>query len=233
MPADLDIAITTWPNAKFRFGYFKETIESLHDHLVLSRHTARMICSAESKRDPDFEWAGEMLEEYCEKNEIELHWHKAEPNLGANANAVLRLCDAPVVWFQQDDWRMLETVDVSDGIDFILDRREFDLVRYSYPDVDNMRPRFLELRGTDFREVDPGSTWFYGDDPHLRRNPEFMEKWGFYLEGGRHASASSALMSKMKRGRARIAAANRCYFRHFGQTSSYPRKQEPRRGRRR
>jgi hypothetical protein len=231
MTADMDIAITTWPNAPFRFDYFRRTIDSLKMYLTASRHTIRWVCSAENTPDPNFQWAGDDLSLYCERNDIELHWRDAPPNLGANMNAALRLCTALVIWMQQDDWKLLRPLDVSPGIDFILQHTEYDLLRYSYPDNDRMRPRFHPAPD-GFREIDRNSTWFYGDDPHLRR-PDFMDKWGWYLEGGRHASASSALMTLLKRGRARIAAADQCYFKHFGQTSSYPRDTENREGRRR
>jgi len=230
--ADMDIAISTWPNARFRFDYFRETMASLRKYLTASRHTIRWVCSAETQRDPMQDWMGDQLEEYCREHEIVLSWRHEPPNLGANMNAALKLCTAPVIWTQQDDWRMLAPLDVSPGIDLITERIEFALLRYSWPDVDRMRPMFHRLPGCDFREVDPSSTWFYGDDPHLRR-ADFMDRWSWYLEGGPHASASQDLMRKLKRGGARIAAADRCYFQHFGQTSSYPRDKETRSGRRR
>ncbi len=231
MPADMDIAISTWPNAPFRFEYFCETMESLRKYLTASRHTIRWVCSAETERDPMQEWMGLQLTDYCVANNIELRYRYAPPNLGANMNAALKLCTAPVIWTQQDDWKMLHPLDVSPGIDFITRAKEIAILRYSWPDVDRMRPRFRA--GPDgFREIDPVSTWFYGDDPHIRR-ADFQHKWGWYLEGGAHASASQDLMARLKRGGARIAVSDRCYFQHFGQTSSYPRDKETRSGRRR
>ena len=231
MTYDMDIAISTWPNAPFRFDYFVKTIEALRKNLTASRHSIRYVCSAETERDPQFTWMGHELTEFCAASQIELHWRHATPNLGANMNATLRLCNAPAIWTQQDDWLLLRPVDASDGIDFILNHREFDLLRYSYPDVDRMRPRFHPAPD-GFREVDRNSTWFYGDDPHIRR-ADFMDVRGWYLEGGVHASASQDLMRRLKQQRARIAVTDQCYFQHFGQTSSYPRERESRAGRRR
>jgi len=230
-PPDMDIAISTWPNAPFRFDYFRQTMVSLIENLSASRHTMRWVCSAETQRDPMFPWMGDELEAYCKQHAIELSWRDEKPNLGANMNAALKLCTAPVIWTQQDDWKMLHPLDVSPGIDWIQEHREFAILRYSWPDVPRMCPRFVAAPG-GFREILPKSTWFYGDDPHIRR-ADFQHRWGWYLEGGAHASASQDLMSRLKRGGARIAASSRCYFQHFGQTSSYPRDKETRSGRRR
>ncbi|GAF73484.1 unnamed protein product, partial [marine sediment metagenome] len=94
-----------------------------------------------------------------------------------------------------------------------------------------MRPRFQD-QPDGWRRIATGQTWLYGDDPHLRR-ADFMAKWGWYLEGGVHASASSNLMSKLKKGNANIRVADKCYHHHFGKISSYPRSREFRAGRRR
>ncbi len=206
--ADMDIAISTWPNAPFRFEYFTETMESLRKYLTASRHSIRWVCSAETQRDPMQTWMGSELARYCSEHNIGLYWRDAEPNLGANMNAALKLCTASVIWTQQDDWKMLHPLDVSDGIDWIKEHREFSILRYSWPDVPRMCPQFVTAPG-GFLEILPRSTWFYGDDPHIRR-ADFQHKWGWYLEGGAHASASQDLMGRLKRGGARIAASEKC-----------------------
>lgn len=204
---------------------------SLFTHLIANRYKLRYVCSAETAVDPMFQWMGDDLEKFCKDNQIALYWRDAKPNLGANANAAIRLCNAPIIMFQQDDWYLKEDLDISPGADFLLANREIDLLRYSFPDNDRMRPIF-HPRSDGWNEVDKRSTWFYGDDPHLRRQ-DFMRKWGWYLEGGKHASASGALMKKLKVGNARIVASSKCYYQHFGKTSSYSRHIEFREGRRR
>lgn len=221
----IDIALVTWPNHPLRFDYFADTVQALKDKLTASGHELRFIASAEAKADPDSRWMGQELAEYCAIAGVELHWRKAKPNLGANMNAALRLCSAEVIFLVQDDWILLHPLDLSPGAEFMLAHREIDLMRYSYPDVDRMRPTF-HSRPDGWRDIDPGSAWFYGDDPHLRR-PDFMDKWGWYLEGSYHSSASQALMSKLKAGNAKICAADKCYFQHHGKISSYPNEIRP------
>ena len=106
-----------------------------------------------------------------------------------------------------------------------------DLLRYSWPDTDRMRPTFID-QPDGWRRIDVQGKWPYGDDPHLQR-VHFTAKWGEFLEGGPHASASAALMFKLRTRNANIRVADKNYYHHFGQISSYPREQETREGRRR
>ena len=142
MIADMDIAISTWPNAPFRFEYFCKTVDALREKLTASRHGIRYVCSAETERDPMYPWMGDDLEAYCKEHDIELTWRDAKPNLGANMNAALKLCTGLTIWTQQDDWLLLEPVDVSDGIDFILEHEDVAILRYSWPNVPRMMPIF-------------------------------------------------------------------------------------------
>lgn len=227
----IDVATTTWPNHPLRFDYFRRTMESLQANLWASRHKLRMICSAETAQDTQHRWMGRELEEFCAVHHIDLHWHDAAPNLGANLNQAIRLCPDELIYVQQDDWCLDHKLDLSPGAEFLTEHQEVDLLRYSWPDNDRMRPTFIP-QADGWRRIDIRGRWPYGDDPHLRRQ-DFMRKWGWYLEGGRHASASSDLMTKLRRGNANIRVADRCYYHHFGKISSYPAAVESRPGRRR
>ena len=132
-------------------------------------------------------------------------------------NSSLILGHAETILLVQDDWELLGYLDLSPGIEFI-ERGGADLLRYSYPDIDEMRPTFVgNLDG--WRRIDLHGNWPYGDDPHLRRR-DFYKYWGKYLEGKGHGSASATLMQKLIRGGADIAAANRCFFKHFGDVTA-------------
>lgn len=225
----IDVALVTWPNHPKRIAYFVQTVAALRANLMASSHSLRFLCSAETEQDPRSQWCGAELEQYCMTHGITLSWRHAKPNLGANMNAALRLCSADLIYLHQDDWRLLYPLDLSPGASFLSAHSEVDLLRYSWPDNDRMRPTFID-RPDGFRQVDVHGKWPYGDDPHLRRR-DFMDKWGWYLEGGPHASASAQFMTLLKQQEANIRVADRCYYQHFGQISSYP--NEPRQGRKR
>ena len=229
---NIDIAICTWPNHPQRFEYFKRMFESLKTHLTASCHTLRAFCSAETARDAMFPWMGDSLRQYCTNaNKITLQWHDDAPNLGANMNAAIRMCDAPIIFVQQDDWCLDYPLDLSPGAEFLMKHPEVDLLRYCWPDNDRMRPTFID-QPDGYRRINMRGRWPYGDEPHMQRQ-DFVQKWGEFLEGGGHASASYALTKKLRAGNANIRVADKNYYHHFGQISSYPRSIEKREGRRR
>ena len=142
-------------------------------------------------------------------------------------NAALRLGTSPTVLLVQDDWLLLRDLDLSPGVEFI-EQGGADLLRYSFPDCDSMRPTFLE-DPDGWPRVDLAGLWPYGDDPHLRRR-DFMDHWGWYFEGGGHGTASATLMRDLIAGEANIAVADRSsYFRHIGDVTAVI---DDRRGRR-
>lgn len=214
----IDIALVTWPNHPARFDYFCKCMDALWKNLSASRHVLRFFCSAESERDPHRPWLGNELECYCEEHSISLSWRDARANLGANMNAALRLGCSPTVLLQQDDWMLLEPLDLSPGADFLCVHREVDLIRYSWPDNDRMCPTFI-AQPDGWRKIDMARKWPYGDDPHLRHR-SFMGRYGWYLEGGRHGSASGTLMRLLLAHNANIRAADRCYYVHGGPVTS-------------
>jgi len=227
----IDVAICTWPNHPQRLKYFVRMMDSLKGRLGASQHNIRYLCSAEASRDPMFAWMGKELEQYCDMFHIELQWRDAAPNLGANMNAAIRMCSAPIIFVQQDDWCLDHPLDLSPGAEFMLEHPEVDLLRYCWPDNDRMRPTFMD-QPDGYRRIDMRGQWPYGDEPHMQRQ-DFVAKWGEFFEGGGHASASYALGKKLREGNANIRVAEKNYYHHFGQISSYPRSVEKRDGRRR
>jgi len=207
----IDVCLVTWPNHPKRLEYFSKTVSTLQAGL---RDPVNWYCSAESEESEDYR---EKLESYCETFGIELHWRDAPANLGANMNASLELGCSEYQFLVQDDWLLLHPIDLELGVDFCEEYRP-DLLRYSYPDADYMRPTFTSLDGF-FRKVDLDGLWPYGDDPHLRHR-SFRNKWGGYLEGGGHGTASATLMKSLVEGDAFIVAADKCYFKHFGEVTS-------------
>lgn len=214
----IDVALVAWPNHPRRMAYFRRTLAALKKNLSASRHALRWVCSSESQHDPARTWHGEELEAMCREHGIGLHWRIGKAALGANMNAALRLCAAPLIFLVQDDYELLEPLDLSPGADFLLRHGEVDLVRYSYFLDPHSGTRF-EGSLDGWRRVDIDGPWPYGDDPHLRR-PDFVDKWGWYLEKGRHGVSEYQMLLRLVHGRATIVAADRCYFGHFGEVAS-------------
>lgn len=218
MNATVDVNFVTWPNHPKRMEYFRGTVAAIAEYLYATRHTIRFHCSAESERDPRHPWLGDELEQVCRRHNIQLAWRDGPANLGANMNAALRLGGSPTVLLVQDDWLLLRELDLSPGVDF-MEAGSADLLRYSFPDWDVMRPT-MRAGPDDWLRIDVRGRWPYGDDPHLRRR-DFMDRWDWYLEGGGHGSASATLMRQLVAGRADIAvAAETSYFRHFGDVTA-------------
>jgi len=215
---NIDVAMVTWPNHPERLVYFTLCFERLKKNLSASRHSLRFVCSAETQQDPTRPWRGDDLEAYCRENDIALSWRDAPANLGANMNAAIHLCTAELILLQQDDWMLLYPLDLSPGAEFMLSNRGVDLLRYSWPDNERMRPTFTD-DPSGWRRIDPLGKWPYGDDPHLRRR-DFNDRWGWYLEGGRHGTASSTLLHLLAKGQADIRVADRCYYVHGGPVTS-------------
>ncbi len=218
--ARIDVLLVTWPNHARRIEYFRRTVAALRKHLSASRHALRWLCSAESERDPAATWHGDELAMLCREWEIELRWRDEPASLGGAMNAAARLATAPIYFLVQDDWELLAPLDLSPGAELMLAHPELDILRYSYFEHPEHGTRFAgELDG--WRVVDIDGCWPYGDDPQLRRL-DFHRRWGWYLEGGRHGASESQMLLTLVAGRARIAAADRNYFGHFGEVAAVP-----------
>ncbi len=226
----IDICMTSWPNHPERIKYTRTVLEALRDNLIASSHALRLYMSAETQRDPKHTWHGRELVDLCEAFNVTMEWRDEPANLGANMNAAMRMGSGDFILLQQDDWLLKEPLDLSPGADLLEKHRQLDIVRYSWPDNDRMRPTYNgELDG--WRTIDPKGRWPYGDDPHLRRR-DFMEKWRWYKEGGGHGSASSNLMQMMIDHNAVSVVADKVYYAHHGRVSAVingPRGREERR----
>ncbi|HUU46035.1 MAG TPA: hypothetical protein VM118_09895 [Acidobacteriota bacterium] len=214
----IDVAMVTWPNHPKRLAYLRETLNALDAHLYASRHSLRFYLSAESQRDPAHPWLGDELEELCRDRGITMGYRDAPANLGANHNAAMRMGTGEFIHLQQDDWRLEAPLDLSPGADLLDGYRDIDIVRYSWPGGPSS-PTFLFGGPEGWRLIDLAGKWPYGDDPHLRRR-DFMDRWGWYYDGGLHGTASQQLMKTLVVGGARIVAADRSYYNHFGHVSS-------------
>jgi hypothetical protein len=225
MSEPIDVVLMTWPNHPRRIEYFRRTLAALRKHLTASRHELRWLVSSETERDPASTWHGDELATICQAEGMPLHWHEGPASLGAGMNASLQACTSSLIFLVQDDYELLEPLDLSAGADLLSELPHVDMIRYSYYTHPTHGTQFDGMIG-EFRRVKTDGPWPYGDDPHLR-STRMTDRHGWYTEGIGHA-AEGDMVHRLVRGRAIIAAPDRCYFGHFGQVASVPADQEKR-----
>jgi hypothetical protein len=214
----IDVAMTSWPNHPKRVEYIAQVLASLKSHLSASEHALRFYCSVETERDPRATWHGDDLAELLESYNVTWQSRGEPANLGANMNAAMGMGSGEFVYLQQDDWELRYDVDLSPGAALLARLPELDIVRYSWPLAPGMHPT-LDGDVEGWRLIDVNGPWPYGDDPHLRRR-DFMNRWGWYFEGGKHGTASGGLMKRLVNGRGRIVVAGKNYYQHIGYASA-------------
>jgi hypothetical protein len=228
MAQTIGVALLTWPRIPARLDYFRRTVEGFQARAVASRHEFVYSVSAESDDVPSAEAAA--LAVYCNDHRIALTWREGKANLGANLNAALKLALAPdFILLLQDDWLLTETQDLSYYADFLDDNPAFALVRFGWPEVPagDERARWIQKGGQVAGSsphapviwLDPMSTYFYGDQPHLRRR-SFATEFGWYKEGGDTGEPEVDLTDRLQRERWQIGLSDRVLFHHIGEHTS-------------
>ena len=221
----IDIVVPTWPNHPKRIEYLQRTLDSLGEHLTASKDTLRFLCSAESEHDPESTWHGDELTSLCGSRNIPLHWRQGQASLGGSMNTAARICTAPLYIIWQDDFLLLEPLDLSPVADFMRRHHEVAMHRISY---------FTDpVNGTKFKsEIEPGirlvdidGTWPYGDDPSMK-HADFEQVYGQYLEGGRHGQSEGDMLFRLVAQKAIITGGMKSYCSHIGAIAAVPKSQE-------
>ncbi len=216
----IDIVLTAWPNHPVRLANFLTTIWGLQKHLKASRHELRFITSAEVLPCDTY---GEYQDEFtmiCHKHDILRSWHEGTPSLGGNMNAAFRLTETPCVFFCQDDFLLVENIDISDAAEWLEAHDDFVMYRY-----DMSCFKFLDVIDGAV-EVDKNSSFPYGDNPGMWHR-RFFDRLGWYKEGGRFGSSEVDMNERVKASDCRIAAhaplkppCPQRPFKHIGEVSS-------------
>jgi len=216
MSGEIDIAMVTWPNHPVRWAAFQATVAALKQHLAPTL-TFHWSCSSESQRDPKYPWYGEQLKAFCDREHINLAFREGPAGLGENHNAAMRMGRAEYVLLVQDDWQLMEPLDLLPGLRLLAANPEIDLVRYNWPrGLNNTTGQYrtrLAIQPNGWRRFMPDSGWSYGDSPHLRRR-SFMDKWGWYREGLPRLAAEGEMVHRLRRGGAHVVVADKIYFGH-------------------
>lgn len=211
----IQVAMLSWPNHPKRIEYFDRVTAALRNNLTAVGHVLEYVCSSETQRDPKHPWLGDELAALCRDRNIRLSWREGEASLGGNMNAALRLCTAAGVFLVQDDWLLLEPLDIGPGAEYLTSHSDVDLIRYSWP---GHMTRFKGNRD-GWQVVDGSYMYSYGDDPQLRR-PDFTAKWGEYIEHGPHGVSEGNMLFRLREAGATILAAPKNYFTTIGGVAS-------------
>jgi len=216
--ATIDVCIPTWPNHPKRLDYLRQIVEAVEGKLEATGHELRLYCSSETETDPKATWHAAELAALCAEHSIPLNWRGIPANTGGNMNASMEMGTGEYIFLQQDDWRLEYPLDLAAGVALMEAHPEVDMVRYNYPLGPTMMPTFTP-GPNGWQRIDVRGRWPYGDDPHLRRR-SFMDRWGWYYDGGLHGTASANLMQKLVKGNAFIVATDMPYFQHIGYASA-------------
>src|SRR3990167_7976993 len=211
----IQVAMTSWPNHPRRLEYFDRATAALREKLTAAGHELLYVCSSETQRDPKQPWLGDELAALCRERNIALSWRDAPASLGGNMNAALRLCTARAVFLVQDDWLLLKPLDIGPAAEYLAAHADVDLIRFSWP---GHMTRFLAPRD-GWQVVDGAYLYSYGDDPQLRR-PDFVGRYGEYVETGPHGISEGDMLFRLRKADATILAAEKNYFTTIGDVAS-------------
>lgn len=223
----IDVVMLAWPNHPKRIEYFDAAVASLHEHLTATGFSVDFHCSSESERDPARDWYGCELSALCTVAGINLDYRDGNADLGANMNAALRMGDAPWELLVQDDFALIEPLDISEGIAFLDSHPGFAAVRYHY----GLNTTKFTGDVDGFRVVDINGPWPFSDSCQLRRRT-FASAYGEYAESTEkrpvvHGGSESDMCSRLRASGANIAASPRPMFKHIGKTRAEYRDHRP------
>jgi hypothetical protein len=224
---DIEVVMVCFPNHPARVEYLRRTWDTIQRYMTASKHNLRFVCSSESERDPTCKWCGDELERFCDDNHMPLHWATGPASLGHGMNAAIRAAKSDSFVIHQDDYELLDHLDLSPGAIMMESHKEVDLIRYGYPPKDFGWRLLNHAEG--WLKFDVKSPWPYGDEPHMQRK-DFTDRHGWYQEHGGHAS-EGAMLRRLVNDDAVILAADKRYYGHFGSVSAVPAIKEVMKGR--
>jgi hypothetical protein len=138
-------------------------------------------------------------------------------------NHALQTATSELIVLAQDDYELMEPLDLSPSAELLTNCPQVDLVRFAYPAT--LGCKFIKEKD-GFKQFDLRAPWPYGDEPHMRRRG-FMDKYGWYRENIGHAAEANMLWRLAAMG-ALIVATEKIYFGNFGAISAVPAHKERR-----
>jgi len=229
----ITICLTTWPRSKERVEYCKQAITSVAYRTKSFgdlRHHVEIVCSIESQEVSQS--AMRDLTDFLFNSTVRWSVKRTPANLGANLNRVMMgaiWLGADYILLMDDDYMVPAPLDLSPYCDFLDANQKFAMVRLSWTVIPagdprshwiKFKPGEIEMpNGGKLLEVDPQSTYFYAQQPHLRR-AKFHQEYGWHKEGGNHGEPECELNAAIKAGKWRMAASPVQLFKDCGAVSS-------------
>ncbi len=169
----IDIIYTTWIRSLERLAYFVVSIQSLKGQLIFYGMPHKFIVSVETE--------GMILHKpfknYCNRENIEINYKFTAPSLSSGINFANSLGENPLILFMQDDFRMIQPLDINRCANLLLDNDDYYVIRFRNRDFSGAKeitPSIVELS--------PEMRGFYwSDNPHLKKRT-YHEATGAFID---------------------------------------------------
>ena len=172
----IQIAVTFWYRFPDRLRCLNIAYDSLEKFMFFGDYEHEWIISSETDHCLD---KSEIIRLFDSRDKVKLIWNNGPASLSSNLNNVLKACDAPLLFYLQDDWRMTRETNIGTVADFLLSS-EYDLVRYRYALSDPSQLTRVN-KELDLYEIKHTATNLYSDQPHLKKL-NFHHKYGYFPE---------------------------------------------------
>lgn len=206
----IDIIIITFS----RFTEIQRTVESLAHNLCYPLHKLRWLIADDTT-------PGDYVAKLKKKRlfqDLHAEFIPAEKNVGwgANANRALAYSTAPLIYMQEDDYELMQPIDLRVGVALLLEKASvLGMLRYRGTAGDHVLLHQFEANIEryipDFREHmgNPGmltylqldghspSAYCYSNGPHLKSR-RFHEIYGAYPEGRRLGDTEETMAVRVK-----------------------------------
>lgn len=196
----INILTIAWNRFPERFDYFQVMVNSIKENLSLGHHEYEWIVSIESERH----LLKKEMEDFCNKNNIKYYYKPGKPLLATNLNYGLSLCKQPFIFYIQDDFILLNKLDISKDIDFMIAHKDISIIRYRDTRAAERVYTKQVDKNLDLWEVSNKVPYYYNDNPQLKRKDlvkltgDFCNKYEFPDKGFDDSSCETMMARKMK-----------------------------------
>jgi len=163
----VNILTTAWNRHPARFEYFKVMVDSVEQFLDWGEVEHDWIVSIEEYKH----YRKEEMEDYMREHGMKWFYHPAPPGLGRNMNFALSLCDAPLIFYIQDDCIQVCSLHIEEDVEFLSEASGIGMIRYHVKykrDLDRGHlKKFDEKR--KYYNLNREAGYYYNDHVHLKK----------------------------------------------------------------